>query len=283
MTEANWYPAPAKLNLMLRIVGQRADGYHLLQSIFQFTDLEDQLHFASAPPGIFRSHGGPAQIPPERELTLRAARLLAQHCGLQEGVSITLRKQLPEGGGVGGGSSDAATTLLVLNHLWGCGLHRTELMELGLQLGADVPIFLFGRSAWAEGIGERLQALSPLSEDRYLLIHPGVSVATAAIFADPELTRQHPPLTIASVLGGVWDNTLEPLVRRRYPAIDTALRWLAEQGLEAPRLTGSGACCFARIPGGVSVAALGSKVPSAWRSWVVQGRNIHPLYDLLSD
>ncbi|WP_308389932.1 4-(cytidine 5'-diphospho)-2-C-methyl-D-erythritol kinase [Acidithiobacillus sp. AMEEHan] len=203
MMNAQWYPAPAKLNLMLRVIGQREDGYHFLQSVFQFLDLHDELRFASAPAGVFRSFGGPPGLAPEKELTLRAARLLAERCGVSEGVEITLRKRLPEGGGVGGGSSDAATTLLVLNQLWNCALTRTELMAMGTTLGADVPIFLFGRSAWAEGIGELLQPMPPIPELPYLLVHPGVSVATAEIFRAPELTRQHPPSTISAFLGGI--------------------------------------------------------------------------------
>jgi 4-diphosphocytidyl-2-C-methyl-D-erythritol kinase len=278
-----WYPAPAKLNLMLRVVGRRADGYHLLQSVFQFLDLGDDLHFSSLPSGIFRSSGGPGDIPPEKELTLRAARLLAERCGRREGVEITLRKRLPEGGGVGGGSSDAATTLLVLNQLWNCGLTRAELIELGSSLGADVPIFLFGRSAWAEGIGERLQAMPPVPELRYLLVHPGVSVPTAEIFRDPELSRQHLPSTISAFLGGEQENTLEPLVRRRYPVIAECIDWLSAQGLRNARLTGSGACCFAELAEGLDGAALLAQLPSAWRGWAVRGCNQHPLLELLPE
>ncbi|MEY2342521.1 4-(cytidine 5'-diphospho)-2-C-methyl-D-erythritol kinase [Acidithiobacillus sp. IBUN Pt1247-S3] len=282
MTEI-WYPAPAKLNLMLRIVGQRADGYHLLQSVFQFLDLQDELHFTSAPAGVFRSFGGPEGLAPERELTLRAARLLAEHCGIREGVEITLRKRLPEGGGVGGGSSDAASTLLVLNHLWSCALSRAELLALGTTLGADVPIFLFGQSAWAEGIGELLQPMPPIPERRYLLVHPGVSVATAEIFRAPELTRQHPPSTITAFLGGEQENTLEPLVRHRYPVIAECIDWLRVQGLRNAKLTGSGACCFAELPEEMASDVLLARLPSQWRGWSVRGRNRHPLLDLLPE
>ncbi|MEL5848925.1 MAG: 4-(cytidine 5'-diphospho)-2-C-methyl-D-erythritol kinase [Candidatus Igneacidithiobacillus chanchocoensis] len=281
MSEPIWCPAPGKLNLMLRVLGRREDGYHLLQSVFQFIDLADTLHFSSAPSGVFRSQGSPAGVPPEQELTLRAARLLAQHCGIREGVEITLRKLLPAGGGVGGGSSDAATTLLVLNQLWHCGLSRAELIALGTTLGADVPFFLFGESAWAEGIGERLQAMPPLAELPYLLVHPGISVATADVFRDPELTRQHPPSTISAFLEGAQENTLEPLVRRRYPVIAECIDWLTAQGLRNARLTGSGACCFAEIPEAVDASALLHRLPSPWRGWSVRGQNHHPLRALL--
>ena len=283
MMHEHWYPAPAKLNLMLRVIGQRDDGYHLLQSVFQFLDLHDDLRFASAPSGVFRSFGGPVGLAPEKELTLRAARLLAERCGVCEGVEITLRKRLPEGGGVGGGSSDAATTLLVLNHLWNCALSRAELISLGATLGADVPIFLFGRSAWAEGIGEILQPMPPIPELPYLLVHPGVSVATAEIFRAPELTRQHPPSTISAFLGGEQENTLEPLVRSRYPVIAECIDWLRAQGLRNARLTGSGACCFAEVPEETANGVLLDRLPASWRGWLVRGCNRHPLLELLPE
>ncbi len=274
------YPAPAKLNLMLRVVGRRYDGYHLLQSIFQFVDLSDYLSFDSAPPGHFSCSGSLPDVPPERELALRAARILAEECGLQEGIHITLEKHLPAGGGIGGGSSDAATALIVLNQLWGCGLKRWELMELGTALGADVPIFIFGQSAWAEGIGEKLSALPALPEPSYFLVHPGISVSTAGIFGDPQLTRQHPPITIGAFLNGAQENTLEPLVRSRYPDIDACLSWMVSEGISGARLTGSGACCFGQLPEGSDSASLMARLDPAWKAWPVQGCNRHPLHDL---
>ncbi|AEK57111.1 MULTISPECIES: 4-(cytidine 5'-diphospho)-2-C-methyl-D-erythritol kinase [Acidithiobacillus] len=277
------FPAPAKINRMLRVVGRREDGYHLLQTVFQYLDLADTLQFRSLPAGQFRRFPKIAQVPEEQDLCLRAARLLAEETGCREGVAITLDKTLPMGGGLGGGSSDAATTLLVLNRLWGCGLKRPDLMELGLRLGADVPVFLFGRSAWAEGIGERLQALPELSEPRFFLIHPGVSVHTAAVFQHPRLTRRHPPITISAFLAEAPTNTLEALVRQLYPAVDECLRWMSAAGLHEPMLTGSGACCFGQLGGTVEPEALQAELPSGWRAWVVQGRNIHPLQHLVED
>ncbi len=277
---ADRYPAPAKLNLMLRVVGRRHDGYHLLQSVFQFVDLSDYLSFDSAPPRHFSCNGGLPDIPPERELTLRAGRLLAEECGLREGIRIALEKHLPAGGGIGGGSSDAATTLIVLNQLWGCGLTRQELMELGIRLGADVPIFIFGQSAWAEGIGEKLFPVPALPEHSYLLVHPGISVSTAEIFDDPQLTRQHPPITIGAFLDGAQENTLEPLVRSRYRDIDACLSWMVSEKLSGAMLTGSGACCFGRLPEGSDGASLMAHLDPSWKAWTVKGSNRHPLHDL---
>jgi len=277
------YAAPAKINRMLRVVGRRVDGYHLLQTVFQYLDLADTLEFQSLPPGRFRRFPELPGVPEEEDLCLRAARLLAAETGCREGVAITLHKTLPMGGGLGGGSSDAATTLMVLNALWACGLKRADLMGLGLSLGADVPIFLFGQSAWAEGIGERLQALPQLSEARFLLIHPGVAVQTAAVFRDPRLTRRHPPITISEFLDGTPSNTLEELVRQMYPAVDACLRWMRAAGLAEPMLTGSGACCFGRLPEDLAPDQLLAALPRDWRAWVVRGRNRHPLYHLVED
>ncbi|MGC8467467.1 MAG: 4-(cytidine 5'-diphospho)-2-C-methyl-D-erythritol kinase [Acidithiobacillus sp.] len=283
MSAVEAFPAPAKINRMLRVVGQREDGYHLLQTVFQYLDLADTLEFHSLSAGHFHRSPELAGVPEEQDLCLRAARLLADETGCREGVAITLHKTLPMGGGLGGGSSDAATTLMVLNQLWGCGLKRPDLMQLGLRLGADVPVFLFGRSAWAEGIGERLQALPELSEPRFFLIHPGVSVQTAAIFRHPRLTRRHPPITISAFLAEAPTNTLEELVRQLYPAVDDCLRWMATAGLVEPMLTGSGACCFGRLGDGVGPENLLAGLPEGWRAWVVQGRNRHPLHDLVKD
>lgn len=277
------YPAPAKLNLMLRVVGQRADGYHELQTVFQFIDLHDTLYFESLPPGSIHRTGGPAGVPETADLTVRAAQKLLAESDIREGVHIHIDKQLPMGGGIGGGSSDAATTLLALNQLWNLGFTRTELMAMGISLGADVPVFLFGQSAWGEGIGERLMAMPELSEAHYVLLHPGVSVATREIFAAPELTRQHAPITISAFLDGVTENTLEATVRRRYPEIDRALDWLQAQGLRHARLTGSGACCFAEASDAQSAQQIVATVPKPWRAWAVRGRNRHPLHDLVRD
>ncbi|MFA7495525.1 MAG: 4-(cytidine 5'-diphospho)-2-C-methyl-D-erythritol kinase [Acidithiobacillus sp.] len=273
------YPAPAKLNLMLRVIGRRTDGYHELQTVFQFIDLADQLQFSSRPAGQFSRSGGAAGVATEEDLSIRAARLLAEVTDIREGVHIHIDKILPMGGGIGGGSSDAASTLLVLNRLWRTRLSRMELMELGAKLGADVPIFLFGRSAWAEGIGEKLTALDQIPELNYVLLHPGVAVSTQEIFTAPELTRQHVPSTIGAFLGGAFGNTLESTVSARYPAVELAMQWLKDHGLQAVRLTGSGACVFGVAEDNHTAQSVAAQVPPVWRAWAVRGVNQHPLYD----
>lgn len=276
------YPAPAKLNLMLRVVGQRKDGYHLLQTVFQFLDYGDSLRFVSLPGREPRRLAGPAEVPPDTDLVVRAARLLQDACGVREGVGIRVDKRLPMGGGLGGGSSDAATTLLVLNQLLGLGLTLTELAELGLALGADVPVFVGGRAAWAEGVGEMLTPMPDLPEPWYVVLHPGMAVATGRIFADPELTRSHSPITIRDFLNGDRENTLQPLVSKRYPVIAEALAWLEAQGLEQVRLTGSGACVFGESAAREQAVAVIRNLPADWRAFVAQGRNHHRLHEQLA-
>ena len=274
------YPAPAKLNLMLRVIGQRSDGYHDLQTVFQFVELADQIQFSSRPAGQFSRSGGPEGVTEADDLSLRAARYLADVSGAREGVHIHLDKILPMGGGIGGGSSDAATTLIILNRLWRTGLRRAELMQIGARLGADVPVFIFGHSAWAEGVGERLQVLDGLPESHYVLLHPQVSVSTREIFTAPELTRHHAPITIGAFLGGTVENTLEPTVRARYPEVDRGIRWLMnQQGMGTVRLTGSGACVFGVVADAASARRIAARVPAPWHAWPVRGRNVHPLYD----
>ncbi len=273
------FPAPAKLNLMLRVIDQKPDGYHELQTVFQFVDFADQLQFRSRPSGQFSRCGGAAGVAEVDDLSMRAARLLMETTGVREGVHIEIDKVLPMGGGIGGGSSDAATTLIVLNRLWRTGLNRQELMTLGATLGADVPVFIFGRSAWAEGIGEQLSALESLPESHYVLLHPGIAVSTREIFTAPELTRQHPPSTIGAFLGGAIENTLESTVCARYPEVGLAMQWLQDQGVWGVRLTGSGACVFGITEDAISAQAIAGQVPAAWRAWAVQGCNRHPLYD----
>ncbi len=273
------YPAPAKLNLMLRVIHQRSDGYHELQTVFQFIDLADQLQFDSRPAGQFFRSGGPEGVAEADDLSIRAAKCLADVGGVREGVHIHIDKILPMGGGIGGGSSDAATTLIVLNRLWRTGLHREELMAIGAGLGADVPVFIFGRGAWAEGVGERLQVLDALPESHYVLLHPQVSVSTREIFTAPELTRHHVPSTIGAFLGGAMENTLEPTVCARYPEVEHGMRWLKNQGVRAVRLTGSGACVFGLVADNISAQQIAARVPAPWRAWSVRGCNRHPLYD----
>lgn len=246
-------PAPAKVNLFLHVVGRRADGYHLLQTAFRFIDLCDTLHFdLRADGGIDRSTDLPG-VPPEQDLTLRAAHALQRATGTRQGVQIGLEKRIPQGGGLGGGSSDAATVLIALNRLWGTGLSRRELMALALPLGADVPVFVFGQSAFAQGVGEELAAVT-LPERAYLVAQPDASVPTAEIFSAPDLTRDSSYITIADFLASptfcFGRNDLEPVVYRLYPEVLGASRWLAEQlkprGV-AVRMSGSGACLYAEF------------------------------------
>ena len=246
-------PAPAKVNLFLHVVGRRADGYHLLQTAFRFIDLCDTLHFdLRADGGIGRSTDLPG-VPAEQDLTLRAAHALQRATGTRQGVQIGLEKRIPQGGGLGGGSSDAATVLIALNRLWGTGLSRRELMALALPLGADVPVFVFGQSAFAQGVGEELAAVT-LPERAYLVAQPDASVPTAEIFSAPDLTRDSSYITIADFLASptfcFGRNDLEPVVYRLYPEVLGASRWLAEQlkprGV-AVRMSGSGACLYAEF------------------------------------
>lgn len=236
------WPAPAKLNLMLRVLGRRPDGYHRLQTVFQFLDHGDRLCFEVRRGGdIDRPLGAPG-VAAEQDLVVRAARALQAETGCTRGVSIRVEKRLPAGGGLGGGSSDAATTLHALNQLWGLGLDPAHLAHIGLQLGADVPIFIAAQAAWAEGVGEQLQPVS-LPEPWYLVLIPNCQVATGAVFNHPALTRDSPPITMADFLAGDQRNDCLPVVLRGYPAVAAAFDWLAARA-EA-RLTGTGACLFA--------------------------------------
>ncbi len=268
------WPAPAKLNLCLHIVGRRADGYHLLQTAFQFIDLCDELRFYPRPAGIIERITGPAEVPAEKDLVVRAARLLAQVSGAQQGVAIELKKNIPMQAGLGGGSSDAATVLVALNHLWGCRLSVATLAALGLKLGADVPVFVHGRAAWAEGIGEQLTPVD-FPELSYLVVQPPVSVSTAEIFQASELTRDTPLTTIRAFLAGGGHNDCTSTVRARYPEVAQALDWLGRYG--DARLTGTGACVFAGWPERAAAERAAAQLPAAWRGFVVQGRNQSPL------
>jgi len=274
MIPRHW-PAPAKINLFLHIVGQRADGYHLLQTAFQFLDFGDRLRFTPRADGAIRRLTPLAAVPEEQDLTVRAARLLQQAGGVSLGADIAVEKHIPLGAGLGGGSSDAATTLVALNRLWGLALTRDRLAELGLRLGADVPVFVFGHAAWAEGVGERLTPLDP-PEPWYLVLVPPCHVATGDIFAAPELTRNAAPLKIAAFLSGAGTNLCEPVVRRRYPEVGEALDWL---GKYAPaRMSGTGAAVFAAFQAEAEARAVQAQVPPPWRAWVARGMNVSPLY-----
>jgi 4-diphosphocytidyl-2-C-methyl-D-erythritol kinase len=267
------WPAPAKLNLFLHVVGRRADGYHLLQTAFQFLDYSDQLRFEITPDGrISRAHAV-ADVEEGADLCLRAARLLQVHSGTSRGAVISLTKQIPVGGGLGGGSSDAATTLIALNQLWGLGLSRVALADLGLQLGADVPVFVHGRAAWAEGVGDVLTPID-FEEPWYVVLSPPVQVSTREVFQDPDLTRQTPTITIRAFRAGQGANDLEAVVRRRYPEVDRTIRWLSQYG--PARMTGSGACVFVAVTSRAAGEQILERAPCT--GFVARGLNRHPLY-----
>jgi 4-diphosphocytidyl-2-C-methyl-D-erythritol kinase len=277
--------APAKLNLFLHVVGRRDDGYHLLQSVFQLIDLADVLHFdLRDDEAIVRVTDVP-NVPASDDLIVRAAQLLADAVAQQgrrpAGVDITIEKHIPMGGGLGGGSSDAATTLMALNHLWQAGMTRSELMRLGLQLGADVPFFLLGENAFVEGIGEQLTAV-PTPPAWFVVIHPGISVPTPVIFRAPELTRNTKTVRIADFSGGLLGfgrNDLQAVAARAFPPVADAVEWLSDFG-EA-RMTGSGACVFAAFASESEANAVLQSVPATWRGWKARALAAHPMVDLL--
>ena len=278
MTAVPAWPAPAKLNLMLRIVGRRADGYHLLQTVFQFIDLADWLAFELRNDGAVRRRNAVVGVAEDADLVVRAARLLQREAGIRQGVDIRVDKRIPMGAGLGGGSSDAATTLVALNRLWGCGLSSRELAGLDLQLGADVPIFIHGHAAWAEGIGEQLTDVDP-PEPVYLLLAPPAHVDTGKIFQDPELTRNSRRITIRDFVAGEATNDCLEVVRNRYPEVAQAFDWLDEI-LDA-RLTGTGACVFAACRDRAQATALLHEKPEALTGFVVQASNRSALLDVL--
>ncbi len=273
------WPAPAKLNLFLHVVGRRPDGYHLLQTLFRLIDLADTLRFTPRDDGDVRLADPLPGVPEASDLTVRAARLLQGATGTRAGVTIALEKRIPMGGGLGGGSSDAATTLLALNALWNLGLTRARLGELGLALGADVPFFLFGRNAFAEGIGERLEPVD-LPPAWYLVATPQVSVPTQEIFADPGLTRNTKPVKIAVFFDGslpeAFHNDLEPVAVRKYPAVGQALEWLASVGARG-RMSGSGASVFAAFSNEAAARRAAEQAPGGMRVFVARGLDAHPI------
>ena len=285
MTRKIWdwrsiYPAPAKLNLFLHVIGRRGDGYHLLQTLFRFVDHGDSLHFSPRQDGQLRLAQALPDVPPETDLTLRAARLLREETGCRQGVDIRVDKRLPMGGGLGGGSSDAATVLLALNHLWQLGLPRRRLQELGLSLGADVPVFLFGRNAFAEGVGEALQAVD-LPTAWYVVLEPPVQAPTAAVFAAPELKRDTRPIRLSDWHRGFGINDLEAVAVARFPALADHLAWLGQFG--AARMTGSGACVFAEFAQREMAQAVIARLPADKRGWLAASLAEHPLYALAGD
>jgi len=272
--EARPWPAPAKLNLLLRVLGQRPDGYHRLQTVFQFISREDRLFFEIRGDGRIARVSELAGVPENTDLVVRAARLLQMRTGCRLGANISLEKFLPMGGGLGGGSSDAATTLVALNRIWGTGLHERELMELGLTLGADVPVFVYGRAAWGEGVGEDLTPLE-LPKPWYLVLVPPCEVSTRAVFSDEELTRDSVPIKMSDFVAGGGRNDCLEVVRRRYPEVAGALDSLASVG--SPQLTGTGACVFCAFTSAEQARAACAAVPTRFSAFVARGMNRSPL------
>ena len=278
MTDETLWPAPAKLNLFLHVTGRRPDGYHELQTVFQLIDLCDTIAIAVREDGRIERPDGPPGVDPESDLTVRAARALQQATGCKLGATLRVRKRIPMGGGLGGGSSDAASVLLGLNEVWGCGLAVDALARLGLPLGADVPVFVRGSSAWGQGVGEDLQPLE-LPESWYVVIHPGVAVGTRDVFQSPELTRNSPVITIRAFFQSGGRNDCEPVVRARFPAVAEALDWLEKY---APaRLTGTGSCIFAPCATAIDAERLAARVPDRWTSYVARGLNVSPVHAML--
>jgi len=280
----NRWPAPAKLNLFLHITGRREDGYHLLQSVFQFLDYSDELQFDVRSDGQINRLTPVAGVAAEDDLVVRAARLLQQTSGTSLGVDIQLHKKLPMGGGVGGGSSDAATTLLALNHYWQLGYSLEQLAELGLTLGADVPVFIYGEAAFAEGVGEQLQPIA-LDEPWFLVVKPPVHVSTAEIFSNPQLTRNCPAIKICDLRTGTipidsLSNVCEPIATRYYPEIGEVISWLKRYG--NARMTGTGACVFVAFDDESRARQALDELPQQWQGFVARGSNQSPLHRKLA-
>jgi 4-diphosphocytidyl-2-C-methyl-D-erythritol kinase len=279
-------PAPAKLNLFLHVTGRRPDGYHLLQTLFRFIDLHDTLHFCLREDRVIRRTNSIEGVAEEEDLCVQAARLLQSETGCALGADITIEKHIPMGGGLGGGSSDAATVLIALNRLWSLNLSRARLMQIGLRLGADVPVFVFGENAFAEGVGERLQAY-PLHEACYVVLFPQAHVPTAQIFAHPELTRNAVSITMRALSErelcdeGQFHNDLQPVVCKLYPEVANHIAWLGNFG--KAMMTGSGACVFAEFASRGQAETVIKQLPQQMRGIVAQGLARHPLHDWVLD
>lgn len=271
-------PAPAKLNLFLHVTGRRPDGYHTLQTLFQFIDLCDTLHFECRADGRLQLYDALPGVSPEDNLVIRAARLLQQASGCRLGADIHLDKRLPMGGGIGGGSSDAATTLVGLNHLWQTGLTLQQLADLGLSLGADVPVFVLGRAAWAEGVGEQLTPVT-LDEPWYLVAVPDCQVSTAQIFSDERLTRDTQPITLAAFRNHGGRNDCLPVAEACYPAIRNTLI-LLNNYCEA-KMTGTGSCVFGAFPNECEADKVRARLPATLKTFVARGCNVSPLHQML--
>ncbi|MBC8209520.1 MAG: 4-(cytidine 5'-diphospho)-2-C-methyl-D-erythritol kinase [Gammaproteobacteria bacterium] len=265
--------SPAKLNLMLHITGRRENGYHNLQTVFQFIQLYDELSFVKTAHSIRRICGNEG-VDPQQDLIVRAAQLLQRYSATRQGVDISIEKNIPMGGGLGGGSSDAATTLMALNKLWELGLSRSELQQIGLQLGADVPVFIFGQSAWAEGVGEYLEPIN-LPESWYLILHPQIFVSTQEVFSSKHLTRDCHPITIRAFLDGSGENVCQTVACRLYPEIQLAIDWLTQ--FSPARMTGTGSCIYAIFDSAEKANIVKSQIPDPWIGYVARGMNINPV------
>ena len=276
--------APAKLNLFLHITGQRGDGYHLLQTVFQFLDYADTITLSLRDDSNINRLTDLAGVAADDDLVVKAAKLLQRHCSRQKGVDISVKKVLPMGGGLGGGSSNAASVLVGLNHLWQCGLKQQELMALGVQLGADVPVFIFAQSAWAEGVGERLEAIE-LPEKWFLVLKPQINVSTAKVFSSSQLQRDCSTITIRDFLQGQTsvENVCEKPVREMYPEVDQALndlaRYVVDKEKGQAKLTGTGACVFAAFDSKEEAELAYSALSDKWDGFVAKGMNQTPLRD----
>ncbi|MFT5505007.1 MAG: 4-diphosphocytidyl-2-C-methyl-D-erythritol kinase [Gammaproteobacteria bacterium] len=266
---------PAKLNLMLHITGRRADGYHRLQTVFQFIDLFDEIELVANFSGQINCRNNHLDLEPDKDLVFRAATLLKSYGQVDNGVDISVKKSIPIGGGLGGGSSDAAACLLALNYLWELALDIEQLAVIGLQLGADVPVFIKGQACWAEGVGERIEPVI-LDESVYFVLNPRINVSTVEIFNAKELTRNCDPITIRAFLGGLGQNVFEPVVFARYPEIKAARDWLAQYA--DVRLTGTGGCLFARFDSKAEAESIKNRIPDQWQAFIVLAMNSNPVH-----
>jgi len=284
MNDFQAFPAPAKINLFLHITGRRPDGYHTLQSVFQLLDFADTIYLKPTQDGIIRRVNTITGVPEQQDLCVRAALALQQATNCQLGCEIRVEKHIPMGGGLGGGSSDAATVLLALNRLWNLNISRTQLIEIGVQLGADVPIFVFGRNAWAEGVGEVLTAID-LPERYFVVLTPLVHVATAQIFANPTLTRNTKPLKIADFSNGAFPeqfrNDLETVVCNEFPAVASTLKWLNQFG--QARMSGSGASVFVAVDSQQQANEILAQRPANTSGFVAKSLGRHPLLSYTTD
>ncbi len=279
MRSSGW-PAPAKLNLFLHIIGKRTDGYHLLQTVFQFIELADKIDFTITESGLIKRSKHSSVVDENNDLVIKAANKIKEISGSKLGVDISIEKNIPIGAGLGGGSSDAATTLVALNELWHVGLSVEELTKIGLSLGADIPFFIHGGAAWAEGVGEEL-TLVDLNECFYLVIYPDCSISTKSVFAASDLTRNTPRITIRDFQEGRVKNDCESYVRNHYRNVAEALDWLGNYAVS--KLTGTGACLFAEFIDKKKANEVKSKLPKKWQGFVVKGINKSPLLEKLAN